>query len=271
MTTSDTARKLGVDEASTPDPSTGVLPVGPHWTGFGGAFGGLMVAAAARSMQQLVPDGRALRSIHADLLGAVQPGELVFDPSVDRVGRSVTFASTAGSQAGRDRIVATAVFGDTAAGPAYGPITRAVRPDAPPVAEVPTWDQGDTPALRMIDYKPASATLPLQGGAGANADFHVWMRVAEDDAPIDAARALALLDAPAPGLYATVTTPFPIPTVEFTAHLLPALESTATPWALARMQTVVAAEGYSIDDCELWNEEGELIAMARQLRRAIVL
>lgn len=271
MTMTDTARKLGIDEASTPHPATGLLPVGPHWTGFGGAFGGLMVAAAARSMQQLVPDGRALRSIHADLLGAVQPGELAFDPSVDRAGRSVTFASTAGSQAGRDRIVATAVFGDSAAGPDYGPVTRAVMPVAPSVVELDTWDQSDTPALRMIEYKPASATLPLQGAPGSNADFHVWMRVAEDDAPVDAARALALLDAPAPGLYATVTTPFPIPTVEFTAHLLPALETTTTAWALARMQTVVAGEGYSIDDCELWNEDGQLIAMARQLRRAIVL
>ncbi len=268
MTTTDTAAKLGIDEASTPDPATGHLAVGAHWTGFGGAFGGLMVGAAARSMQQLVPEGRPLRSIHADLLGAVQPGILEFDPSVDRAGRSVSFASTAGNQAGRDRIVATAVFGDTAAGPVYGPAARGAMPNAPRVDEVETWDQGHTPALRMVEYRPASATLPLQGGA--DADFLVWIRVAGDDTPIDATRALALLDAPAPGLYATVTTPFPIPTVEFTAHLLPAIETTTTAWALARMQTVVAAEGYSIDDCELWNENGQLIALARQLRRAIV-
>lgn len=279
---------LGFDEATTPD-AAGALPVGGAWTGFGGAFGGVLVAAAARSMDAVAAtDGRTLRSIHVDLQGAVAPGVLELDPSLDRSGRTVSFASVGARQAGRERFSATGIYGDavdatggpgsdhagvtlaadgrTAVG--YAPRTRALRPDVPPVDACQPWVLPGSPALTTIEYRPANANLPA--GDSGLADFHVWMRIIGDDAPVDQARALALLDAPAPGLYATVDQAFPIPTVEFTAHLLPAVHRTTSPWVLARMQTVVAAEGYAVDDCELWSEDGALIALGRQLRRAIV-
>ena len=260
---------LTLDDATTPDAVSGALPVGGHWTGFGGAHGGLLIAAAARSMAGVVSADRTLRSIHTDLRGAVAPGLLELEPQLDREGRTVSFASTTARQAGRVRFTATGVFGAGGTPVDYAPATRAVLPDVPAVADCAPWDVGDGPALKTVEFRPATDNLPL--GDSGLADFHVWMRIAGDDAPVDRARALTLLDAPAPGLYATTTAPFAIPTVELTAHLLPALQDTTTPWVLARMQTVVAAEGYSVDDCELWNEAGDLIAMARQLRRAIVL
>lgn len=264
---------LGFDEATTPD-AHGAVPVGGAWTGFGGAFGGVLVAAAARSMNSVVGGGRTLRSLHVDLRGAVAPGVLELAPSLDREGRSVSFASVAAKQAGRERFSASGVFGDPVETDGrtpvdYAPRTRALRPDVRPVDELDPWVLPGSPALTTIEYRPANDNRPA--GNTGEADFHVWMRIIGDDAPVDEARALALLDAPAPGLYATVEQPFPIPTVEFTAHLLPAVHRAPSPWVLARMQTVVAAEGYAVDDCELWSEAGDLIALGRQLRRAIVL
>lgn len=264
---------LGFDEATTPD-ALGALPVGGAWTGFGGAFGGVLVAAAARSMDAVVGGDRLLRSIHVDLRGAVAPGMLELEPSLDREGRSVSFASVIAKQTGRERYSATAVYGDPVqpngrTPVAYAPQTRALRPGVQPVDELAPWVVPGSPALTTIEYRPANANRPA--GNTGEADLHVWMRIIGDDAPVDQARALALLDAPAPGLYATVDQPFPIPTVEFTAHLLPAVHTAMSPWVLARMQTVVAAEGYAVDDCELWSEDGALIALGRQLRRVIVL
>lgn len=258
-----------LDAATTPN-AAGHLAVGGHWTGFGGAHGGLLVAAAARSMDGAVGGDRTLRSIHVDLRGAVAPGVLELDAALDREGRSVSFASVTGRQAGRERFSATGVYGAGGTPVDYGPVTRGVFPDGMPgVDAAEPWSTEGTPALRTVEYRPATTNLPT-GNSGL-AEFHVWMRIVGDDAPVDQTRALTLLDAPAPGLYGTVSQPFPIPTVELTAHLLPALDTTTSPWVLARMQTVVAAEGYSVDDCELWSEGGELMALARQLRRAIVL
>lgn len=267
-----TTAHLGFDEATTPG-ANGDVPVGGAWTGFGGAFGGVLVAAAARSMDAVVGEGRTLRSIHVDLRGAVAPGVLELAPSLDREGRSVSFASVVATQAGRERVAASGVYGDPVESDGrtpvdYAPRTRALRPEARPVDELEPWVMPGSPALTTIEYRPANDNRPA--GNTVEADLHVWMRIIGDDAPVDAARALALLDAPAPGLYATVDRPFPIPTVEFTAHLLPAVHRATSPWVLARMQTVVAAEGYAVDDCELWSRDGALIALGRQLRRAIV-
>lgn len=259
---------LTLAELTTPA-ADGALPVGERWAGFGGAFGGLIIAAAAQSMAAVAPEGRALRSIHADLQGAVAPGTLQFDASLDRSGRAVSFASTSGEQGGRARITASGVFGDRAPGVDYAPTTRGIRPDVPPPLTHERWDTAGTSALHAVEYRPAGLTFPMAGAS--EADLGVWLRIADDDTPLDATRALMLLDAPAPGLFATFTTPLPIPTIEFTAHLLPALHATTSPWALARMQTIVAGDGYAIDDCELWDEAGELVALARQLRRVLVL
>lgn len=257
---------LGVEEATTPGPD-GSLAVGEHWSGFGGAHGGLLVAAAARSMATAVPAERALRSIHADLLGAVSAGSLALEPVVEREGRAVSFARVSGTQAGRVRLTASGVFGDTAGAVAYGPSEPMRMPAVPPPSMCEPLIVRGGPALGTIEYRPARDPLPLSGYAVA--DLHVWVRIHGDERSVDRARALILLDAPAPGLYATLTTPIPIPTIEFTAHLLPALEQVESPWALARMRTLVAGDGYCIDDCELWSEAGELLATSRQLRRVM--
>jgi hypothetical protein len=205
-----------------------------------------------------------LRTIHADFHGGVRPGELELVPRVDRDGRSVTFAGAVGSQGGRSRITATGVFGADAGGIPYGPAPRGSMPDAPPPSASATVDMTGTPALHTIEYRPAIGPMPLHGHDAA--ELICWMAIGGDDGDVDEARALTLLDAPAPGIYATLTSPIAMPTVELTAHLFPALRASGSRWVLARMQTVMAAEGYALDDCELWSQGGDLLAIARQTR-----
>lgn len=259
---------LSVEEATTPGPD-GLLAVGEHWSGFGGAHGGLLVAAAARAMEGVVQQGRALRSIHADLQGAVASGALQLAAEVDRAGRGVTFARASGLQGGRTRIAATGVFGDSAPGIELAPGTALGMPHVPPVSMCEPLIMRGGPALQTIEFRPARDPMPLSGHAGT-AELLVWVRIHGDPAPVDCSRVLILLDAPAPGLFATLRRPVPIPTVEFTAHLFPAAHDAQTPWALARMRTLVAGDGYCVDDCELWDEDGALLATSRQLRRVMV-
>ncbi|MDO9353792.1 MAG: thioesterase family protein [Solirubrobacteraceae bacterium] len=257
---------MTVEEATTPA-ADGVLAIGDDWAGFGGAFGGLLVAAAARSMASVVPSTRRLRSIHVDFQGAVQTGSLAMAPEVTREGRSVSFTRVAADQGGRTRVAATAVFGDASEGLDYAPVGRDAMPVVPPPSMCEPMVTRGTPALQTIEYRPARDPLPF--ARSDRAELHVWTRILGDDAPVDAARALMLLDAPAPGLYATLERPVPIPSIEFTAHLLPALDANTSSFALARMRTLAAGDGYCIDDCELWNEAGNLLATSRQLRRVI--
>lgn len=256
------------DELVAPLDDLTDLPVAAHWSGFGGAHGGLMVAALGRAMEQAA--GRPLRSIHADLLSGVKPGRLTTGVSVDRAGRSVAYASAAGRQDGTLRLRATGVLGGAGSGPLASSLVFADRtlqmPDVPGPQELETWVNIDTPALRTVEFKPATANIP---GTGPDPEFHVWVAILGDDAPLDPWRLLTLCDAPAPGLFGLTPEPFPVPTVELTAQLLPAARSAAGRWALARMRTVQAAGGWSIDDCELWDEAGRPLVLSRQTRRVL--
>ncbi len=71
------------------------------------------------------------------------------------------------------------------------------------------------------------------------------------------------------GAYGIARDPLPIPTVELTAQLLPAARAPVGQWTLARMRTVSAGAGWSIDDCELWDEAGQPLLISRQTRRVI--
>jgi hypothetical protein len=253
------------DTASSPAES-GLLAVDAHWSGFGGAHGGLLVAAAARQMARHA-GGRPLRSIHADFLGGVQPGELQMDAAASRAGRAVTFASAAGHQDGKPRINATAVFGDPSPGARpeleFADPFATTAPAVPDPDDCPQW-RINGPALKTIIFKPASENVPILGD---KPEFHVWLGIAGDDAnPPDPYRLITLADAPAPGLFGLVDQPIPIPTVEFTVQLTPAASAPVGRWVLARMRTIVSEDGFSVDDCELWDEQRRLLVTSRQTR-----
>ena len=136
--------------------------------------------------------------------------------------------------------------------PACSPLpprsARCPAPSTPPAAAAPEWTDWSGPALRTVQFRPASANRPLEG---THPDFCVWLSIAGDDAALDPWRLLTLCDAPAPGLYGLVREPFAVPTVELSAQLLPAAREPVGEWVLARMRTVAAADGWSVDDCEL--------------------
>lgn len=264
-----TAARLDFDALVAPPADGELLPVDAHWAGFGGAHGGLMVAALGRAMEAAA--GRPLRSVHAELLGGVRPGGLAVEASVERSGRSVAFASARGAQEGALRLRATGVLGDGAGGPLGASLATTDAVLAPPAVPPPTaldpWRVEGGPALSTLEFRPAGDNRPADGGE--RAEFVVWLAIDGDEAPLDPWRLLMLCDAPPPGLFGLVEQPFAIPTVELTAQLLPAARAVEGRWALARMRTVAAGEGWSIDDCELWDEAGAPLLVSRQTRRIL--
>lgn len=244
------------------------LPVDAHWSGFGGAHGGLMVAALGRAMQDAAD--RPLRAVHAELLGGVRPGGLEVAATVDRAGRSVSYASALGTQEGALRLRATAVLGDGPSGPLGSGLVATdgllTAPAVPRPDALEDWRVEGGPALPTVQFRPATRNRPTDGD---HPEFHVWIAIAGDPAPLDPWRLLTLCDAPAPGLFGLVREPFAIPTVELTAQLLPAAREPAGRWALARMRTIASAEGWSVDDCELWDEAGQPLLVSRQTRRIL--
>jgi acyl-CoA thioesterase len=88
-----------------------------------------------------------------------------------------------------------------------------------------------------------------------------------DERPLDAAALVALCDAWFPALFAVVSEPLPLPTLELTVHLRNRLPRPAD-WTLGRYRTRLARDGFLEETAELFSREGELLAESRQLALA---
>jgi hypothetical protein len=142
---------------------------------------------------------------------------------------------------------------------------------AVPAPSVPAPD--DCEVVPPVDFVPFSRNFeirrvgprPLVGGGTAT--LLGWVRWAETNRPVDAASLVIFVDAVPPALYGIATQPVPIPTVDLTVTLQP--EPPVTGWTLVRISTRTAADGWCVDDSDVWAPDGRLLAQARQTRRVL--
>jgi acyl-CoA thioesterase len=185
---------------------------------------------------------------------------------VERVGRDAAVCSLRAEQGGALVLVGSATFGASRSGPdhngSYAP-TVPGPDDCPPLA----LPRGLAEFARHLEIRPATAARPL--GGGEQAELVAWMRF-RDDRPLDAETATVLTDALPPALFATWTTPRPVPSAELTVHFGTALGH-APGWALARIRADHAGSGWAMDDAAVWSHAGRLLALGRQSRRILPL
>jgi acyl-CoA thioesterase len=245
----------------------GRADVDPALSGFGAAHGGYVAALALRGLSDTVgEEHRTPRSLTVQLLARVAPGALDVDAVVERAGGSTTSTSARLRQQAATVGTAVATFGR--ARPSLVRTDAAMPPVPPPeacapLADVPVPEAG---AAVLVEHRPAAPPLPLSGSD--RAELLVWMRLA-DDRPVDAASAVFLADSAAPALYGALDAYVPIPSVEIAVHFAPAVAHDNGPWVLAVLRNRFAAEGYAVEDGELWTPGGRLLLVSRQLRRVL--
>ena len=87
-----------------------------------------------------------------------------------------------------------------------------------------------------------------------------WFKLA-DDRPLDPIALLMVVDALPPVTF-DLGLPGWAPTLELTAHVR---ARPAAGWAIVRHATRNISGGQFEEDCEVWDSEGHLVAMSRQL------
>jgi len=241
--------------------------IAPELRGFAGAHGGYLAAIALRALTRIVADPqRTPRSLTVQLLAAVTPGELDLHPRLDRAGSTISAASLRIRR--DDTTLATALASFGHARPSLG-YSGAAMPQVPapqdcrPIAEKPV---AQASAGELVEHRPASPPLPLTGGD--RAEILVWMRLLEDR-PIDALSACMLADAGPPALYGCLSSYIPMPSTDITIHFAELEAAAHSPWLLGVFRTRLAADGYAIEDGELWTPDAHLVLHARQQRRIL--
>lgn len=251
------------DAHTAVNPVTGGAEVTDELGGFLGASGGYVAALALRALENAVedPDRRA-RAFTVQLLRPVEPGLLSLAAGVDRRGRSTSAASVRVVQRGEVVAQAFGTFGLTV--PSLSR-TDVRMPDVPPPSGCEPLGRQPVPEASMgahVERRPAGP-LPLSGSD--DAEILVWMRLGEDR-PVDLRSAVFLADAAVPG---TMTEPLRMPSVEIAVHVPPAPAVLDERWVLGVFRNGVTADGYVIEDGELWTPGGELLLQTRQLRRIL--
>jgi len=225
-------------------------------------YGGLTAALAVQ--QCLVNGGTdlpALKSAHISFVGPAS-GDLVFTPTLLRRGKSVTSVNV-DCQCGADIVLRAALTFAQAR-------TSTVAHDfsSPPTVKSPSAcpplhaeDLGVAPAfIANFEMRSAGGSLPLS--AAREPELLFWMRHRDAQGVDPAVALVALADAMPPAAMASFTAPAPVSSMTWSVEL--PRPPASGDWFLMRAFSRQASNGYSIEDLEIWDEDGHSVLCSRQ-------
>lgn len=232
---------------------------GPH----GGVIAGLLVEVARRGGGADLP----VRAVDLRFLGRPADGMLTFRATAHTVGRSTAVIEVMADQEGKSVASVAVTFGRT---------TPTRVPDLPPTTAPHVPAPYDCQTFRLppeivpvgahFEIRPAAGPLPLTGAD--EAWMCAWIALVPE-LPIDAATLAVLADALPPAFFPILSVPVAVPTVAFSMHLHTDLAQPIQQPVLVRATNASTGGGWSVDDIEIWDRGGALLASARQTRRVL--
>ena len=193
-------------------------------------------------------------------------GAARIEASLVRSGRTVSVTTGRLHQAGADRLVVHAVYGDigTAVPATDGaPVIEPTPPSIPPpesCVDRTELGQGvDLPIAGRVDVRIAPARAVA--GASPDAVMEGWIRLADGTPPSVSALPL-FADAFPPSLFPRFGRIGWVPTIELTVHVR---RRPADGWCQARFECDDLIDGRMIETGTLWDSTGRVVARSRQL------
>lgn len=234
------------------------------WQQGRGLFGGIVVAALVRAVQEsLGEEGRPFRSITAELCGPTLPGPALVRTEVLRAGSGVSTVAARLIQEGEVQAHAVAVLGRSRTADADGSDLEA--PALPPWQDVPVVEVQPPFGphfARWFEFRNAG---PIPFTAQQHLPNLGWIRPRFGPHRIDAAWVAACADAWWPVLLSQSRGPRPMATIAYTLQWLadPATLDPQQPLAF-RARSIATADGYMVEFRELWTPDGRLVALNQQ-------
>jgi acyl-CoA thioesterase len=234
-----------------------------HWYVVRGANGGLPAAQATRAMMLAVEDPQRLpRSLTLHYLEAPTEGPLDYHVTVERTGRTATDVSIRIMRGEAVMALGLGWLGDWRGdGPEW---TETQMPEvrSPDRIEPLIPRPGMAPMLANYDIRPALGAPPMSGADRSLVG--AWLRTARPRR-LDHAALAAYSDALFPAVWARLTEPAFMPTLDLTVHWRAPMPDGEHPWVLGRFWSERTAGGVFDENGELWSEHGQLLMQSRQL------
>lgn len=207
-------------------------------------------------------------TVTAHFLRPAEPGTCELSIELLRRGRRHGTVAVAMRQHDRDILRVLTTCGDLAA--AEGPSsTLLAPPDLPAPNRCPTLEEAgqfiERPISQYLEMRFDPALVRFVDGLPTGAgELAGWIRFS-DGRPPDVTCAPVFLDAFPPSSANLDLDVVRAPTLELTVHVR---ERPAAGWLREVVRTPVVLGGYLVEDGELWDESGTLVAQSRQLALA---
>lgn len=244
-----------------------------------GPNGGYVAAVVARAITAEVSAGAAaadapktIRSLTLHYLKPPSEGPVRIEVTVERRGRSVATVTARMFQ--DDVLMVIAIAAVTCPRDGYefnelvAPTTPAPEslPELPPLEElipmngrydlIPCVGSAGHGWPGSADWSPAVEPMPAVSGG--------WLRFS-DPTPIDEIALVAIADAWFPPVFHRAPDRLlPVPTVDLTVHVHQ-LPADPLDWVLVRFESPLGVKGYLVENGEIWDRHGNLLAVCRQL------
>jgi acyl-CoA thioesterase len=236
---------------------------GPFW-GVVTAHGGYLMALVLQAMVREVNDPtRRPRMLSQHFLGTFEPGPIVVDVTLERVGRSVTSVSARLSSSERLVGLATALFAVDGDGPAF--LDDPMPAVAPPAA----------PDTEMLGFFIANVHQTFEfhrrfgeDGASVPCEDGGWV-VARDAGAWDHRDALVVSDVWVPPIIRNPERIAATPSLHHVAHFGPDVRGEEAIPFLVRHRMSSGGAGVTDEGIHLWAADGRLLMSAKQLRTAV--
>lgn len=247
-------------------PGAWTAEVREGWDIFGVPNGGYLMAIATRAMQA-ESGTRRLISTTGHFLNPATPDPMSIDVATLKEGRTLTTKRARLSQNDRQLVSVIAVLGEPDRPVSGQNLVLAKPPKLPPPDEcVPSVPADDAPLpppfAGKVDVRlhPEDAAA-IMAGEGKDPVVRGWFRL-KDGESIDSHAVVMATDAFPPAIFGSTLPMGWTPTIELTVQVR---NPAPVGWLACRFTTGVVTAGMLEEDGEIWDEEGQPVALSRQL------
>ena len=247
------------------DSNTFELSFEPSWTQGRTLFGGALGALAHHLMAKQLPPKWELRSIMVDFLAPTTADGVVVKIETIRKGRTLIRMKAQFYQNEKCCCVALAAFGATRSGAFH--VTPSPIPPASPPSECRDFplEIGPLPQFTQhFNYRWAKSNYPYSGST----DSVLLGWIQPKNSKVDMDYLIAMIDAWPPPILSLSNRPFPVSSVNWLLNLsqsIPPNGFAKDKWYLFESKMEFAASGCTDLAARLWDEDGRLLGISRQL------
>lgn len=243
-----------------------LVTVDKTWTQGRTLYGGVSAALTYQAAENLIEDGRGVRSFHCNFIGPINFGEpITVTAKILRTGKNVTQILATAEQNGRVCTMSQVCFG--------------VKRDSKLDSRAPDAHQMTVPKKgKFIPQIPKIVPEFIQHfdmaldkgsfgfGKSDEAALHGWSRFKKTPEKMTMAYLIALMDAWPPTMFQMLRLPAPASTMSWDLEFIqPDLMLKPDQWFASETEARHIKDGYGHEEAKFWDENGNLLVLSRQV------